>query len=258
MQTKQVIALVIVVSIMTLALGATIGYSISSGRTSTRTETQTETTFQTSLLSTTITTTTALTNAHNATQLETTTISSISQSLVIPCTNVYPNGTAPPDAPSLYVQENGSAYLCVRYYFYNSTSTMNVNASSIISFEGINNNGSVPVGFNPASNFTVATIPSELTIGGSHNLNEGALVVYDIHANSNSNGTYTFSLLATLYPSMEDCAGFAEIIVGNGLPDYHEFGSCTAPLTGFYPLNTEGFINGFLIAQVVGISNLNS
>ena len=44
MQTRQVIALVIVITIITLALGTTIGYSVSSGRTSTTMKIQTYTT----------------------------------------------------------------------------------------------------------------------------------------------------------------------------------------------------------------------
>ena len=55
MQTRQVVALVIVIAVISVALGATIGYSLSSGRTSITTTTQTQT-YTTSVSLTTLTT----------------------------------------------------------------------------------------------------------------------------------------------------------------------------------------------------------
>ena len=214
-----------------------MGYTFSSERTSTVIDTAT------------ITTTIPVTYV----------ITSTAQPVIVPCSDAYPNGTAPPDAPSVYVRQGATAFLCVQYYYYNYSSTMSVNTSSIVSLQGYRSvNNSQLLGFDPSPNFTISARPEEITLGGANNLNEGALVLYAIHAKSNSSGTYTFSLLAALYPSMEDCAGFSKIIVGSGSPDYHRFGSCTAPLSGSYPLNSEGFIDGFLFAKVVGITNSSS
>lgn len=96
---------------------------------------------------------------------------------------------------------------------------------------------------------------NNLTLGGPQNLNEGALVVYAINTGSTSNRTYMLNIGAWFSPTLEACAGFTRIIVNNPNPDYAFFGSCTAPLSNFYSTNSEGFVNGFLFAEVVGISN---
>jgi hypothetical protein len=179
---------------------------------------------------------------------------------IIPCSKNYPNGTAPPDVPSIYIKQGATAYLCVRYYYYNSTSTMSLNASSMFGIAGYRTfNSSYSNGFDASPNFTISVSPEELILGGSQNLNEGAFVLYSIHANSNSSGTYNYGFQTTIYPSFETCNGLSEIIVGNGSPNYNVgFGSCTAGLTNNHSVNSEGFISGILTVEVVGITNSSS
>jgi hypothetical protein len=162
------------------------------------------------------------------------------------CPNNYPNGVNPPDAPTIDVQENSTAYLCVRFYYYNPNSTMTLNASDVFGIAGYE--------FNASTDFTISTSPGNLTLGGPQNLNEGETALYAIHANPNSNGTYNYGFQATYYPSLEVCNGLGEIVVGSGSPNYNVgFGSCTASQTS--SLNPEGFANGTLYVEVVGVTN---
>lgn len=185
-------------------------------------------------------------------------LNSTTTSTSLACPVDYPNGVDPQDAPAIHVQENSTAYLCVRFYYYNPNSTMTVNASDVFGIAGYETiNSSFSRGFNASPNFTTSASPGNLTVGGSENLNEGAYVVYAIHANTDSNGTYNYGFQAAYYPSLEDCNGLGEIVVGNGIPNYDVgFGSCTASITS--SLNSEGFTNGTLYAEIVGVSNSTS
>ena len=174
------------------------------------------------------------------------------------CPNNYSNGVDPADAPSINVQENSAAYLCVRYYYYNPNSTMQIIASDVFGIAGYRQfNSTFSNGFDASSNFTIAASSANITLGGPQNLNEGILVQYAIQANPNSNGTYNYGFQATDYPTLETCNGLGPLIVGNGAPNYNVgFGSCAAPLTN--PRNAEGFVNGVLFVEVVGAKNSTS
>jgi hypothetical protein len=176
----------------------------------------------------------------------------------ISCPDNQQNGIDPQDAPALALQENSTAYLCVRFYYYNPNSTMSIDTSNIFGIAGYRPyNTSFSTGFDASPNFTISTYPEELTLGGPQNLNEGVSVLYVIHANPNSSGTYNFGFQATIYPNFENCNGFSDIVVGDGSPNYNVgFGSCTASLTN--PRNSQGFINGILFVEVVGMTNSTS
>jgi hypothetical protein len=179
--------------------------------------------------------------------------------VVVPCARIYPNGTVPSSEPSIYMQQDQSAFLCVRYFYYNSTAAETVNTSGILQVSGLRQINSTTSGsFNPSSNFTVDSFPTEITIGGPSNENEGIVVLYVINAHTNSSGTYSMSFLATVYPGIADCGSLSKIIVGNGEPHYDNNLRCSVPLTDFYPLDSEGFAVGILTAEVVGISNSTS
>ena len=181
------------------------------------------------------------------------------QSVVVPCAKIYPNGTVPSNEPSIYMQQNQSAFLCVRYFYYNSTAAETVNTSGILQVSGLRQiNSTTSESFNPSSNFTVDAFPAEITIGGPSSENEGIVVLYVINAHTNSSGTYSLSFLATVYPGIADCGSLSKIIVGNGEPHYDNDLRCSVPLTDFYPLDSEGFAVGILTAEVVGISNSTS
>lgn len=174
------------------------------------------------------------------------------------CPNNYPSGIDPADAPAINVQESSPAYLCVRYYYYNPNSTMQILASNVFGVAGYRQfNSTFSNGFDGSSNFTIMTSSENITLGGPDNLNEGILVQYDLQANPNSNGTYNYGFQATIYPSLELCNGFGPLVVGNGVLNYNlGFGSCTAPLSN--PRNAEGFVNGILFVEVVGVTNSTS
>lgn len=81
------------------------------------------------------------------------------------------------------------------------------------------------------------------------NLSEGLSVMYSFRLLNELNGTYTFSF-GWLYSSLQSCAGDFQLQVGNGIPNYGFFGSCTAPLSNFYPVNSQGFVDGYLFAEI--------
>ena len=171
---------------------------------------------------------------------------------IIPCTSVYPNGTAPPDMPVIFARQNSTVFVCVKYYYYNATSPETFNTSLLSAgIFGATYESTYP----PHINFRISAFPTNITLGGISNLNEGALVTYGISTGDTSNGTYVLNLSTWLYPSLEACGGFTKFIVNNPNPNYAFFGSCTAPLSNFYPLNSYGFVDGFLTADVVGTSN---
>lgn len=71
---------------------------------------------------------------------------------------------------------NAPAYLCIRLYYYNETSTINYNTLKQVSIQGFRHDTS----YDASANFSLFAQPSTLTMGGPDNLNEGALVVYTI------------------------------------------------------------------------------
>jgi|SRR5579862_9839792 len=197
------------------------------------------------------------TNVFTTTETFVTVVSTILVSnTVISCPENYPNGTTSLDA-MISLNENSTGYLCVRYYYFNSSASMSINTSSVFGIAGYRTfNSTYSNGFDASPNFTITASPEELTLGGPQNLSEGSFVLYTIHAKPNSSGTYDYGFQATIYPGFLGCNGFSEIIAGSGSPDYNlGFGSCTAASTDFYPLNSSGFVNGFLTVEVVGITN---
>ena len=182
----------------------------------------------------------------------------ISQTMSPSCPNNYPHGIDPADAPTINTAENSTAVLCVRFYYYNPNSTMQIIAGNVFGIAGYRQfNSTFSNGFDGSSNFTIITSSENITIGGPQNLNEGILVEYSIHPNPNSDGTYNYGFQATIYPSLELCNGFGTLVVGDGSPNYNiGFGSCAAPLTN--PPNSEGFVDGILFVEVVGATNSSS
>ena len=104
------------------------------------------------------------------------------------------------------------------------------------------------------SNFTLSSSVNSIAFGGTNNLGEGANVVYTITPKQGINGTYGFSF-GWLYPSMENCGEDFLLAIGNGLPNYGYLAGCTAPLSYQYPVNSQGFVDGFLLAEIVGVSS---
>ncbi len=171
---------------------------------------------------------------------------------IIPCTSDYPNGTAPPEVPVLFAGQNSTLTMCVRFYYYNSSNSETFNTTSLLDVRGTHGVEIPPYPFN--LNITINAYPSQLTLGGSSNLNEGEIVLYVINTGDTSNGSYTLNLSALLYPSLENCAGFTSLIVTSPNPDYASFGGCLV-LADRGVLNPYGFVGGALTAKVIAMSN---
>lgn len=171
------------------------------------------------------------------------------------------DGTAPPNMPVIFARQNTTVAVCVQFYYYNSAIPETFNTASLLNagILGTTTSTSNQSGIIPPLpfklNFSISAYPGGLTLGGSSNLNEGKMVLYVIGTGDTSNGTYGLTLLAWLYPTLEICEGFTSIIVMNPSPTYVRSGSCTAPFSNFYPLNQYGFVDGFLTAKVVAMSN---
>jgi hypothetical protein len=108
--------------------------------------------------------------------------------------------------------------------------------------------------WNAASNFTVVSSLNSILIGGANNENEGATVVYGISPVGIKSGSYILNI-GWLANSQEDCASEYKLVMGNGTPNYYVGGSCTSPLSDHYPTNSEGFVNGFLYAEISGTAS---
>ena len=163
-----------------------------------------------------------------------------------------------PEPPTIYTRQNSAALLCVKYYYY-STSSETINTASLLYLDYSSSNQSA---LQPNMNFTVSAFPTSLTLGGTSNLNEGALVLYTISTGDTSNGTYILSLNAYLYnpsgPNVEACGGYTTLIVSNSNPNYafgyHSRDYCSGVYYGS-ALNSHGFVYGLLTAKVVGVSD---
>jgi hypothetical protein len=184
----------------------------------------------------------------------TSTLSTTSNQRALPCSAINSNGITPPDTPIIFARGNSTAYVCVRFYYYNSTSTKTFNTTELF-WVGLGATTSNETAHPPKVDFNVTAIPNQVTLGGPSNLNEGEYGIYAISTGDTSNGTYVAGFLAWLYPSYEACSIFTTFIVNNPNPNYGTNGSCTASLTNTYSENSNGFISGFLTIEVIGMSN---
>lgn len=157
---------------------------------------------------------------------------------------------------AFHIPTNRALQVLVRYFYYNSTSppeSFDFSGGQEIIIEGFSEQAKGT--FEAASNFTVVSNTSSVSMGGPGNQSEGIPVMYQISLKEPaSNGTYTLNF-GWLYPSLEACAVDFQIAVGNGIPNYSWIGGCTAPLSTYHPLNSNGFVNGFLTAEIVEVSN---
>lgn len=148
---------------------------------------------------------------------------------------------------NFYVNESSNLDLCVKIFYYSGT-PINVVPTDQLSIQAYNSSG-----FRSAmSNFTVSTNLSNFTIGGSANENEGIQILYQIHANAISNGTYVLDL-GWLLPQEQDCTFEFGLVIGNGIPNYttNLIGHCVTQSGTFsnfpYPPNT-------IFVEVIGYS----
>ena len=168
-----------------------------------------------------------------------------------PCSTTFQNGLVPFSFLNLKLKQNASLQVCVVYYYYNDSSAYTINLSNwqqVIEISSQLRNGSI----NSSGNFTVTSSIASATLGGPNNEGEGSSVVYTITPKEYGNWTYGFSF-GWLYPSMAACGQDFLLSTGNG--SSYPFSGCTSSLSSHYPVNSEGFVNGFLFAEIVGVSN---
>ncbi|HKW04035.1 MAG TPA: hypothetical protein VJN71_01930 [Nitrososphaerales archaeon] len=194
-----------------------------------------------------------LTKDQNVSSSETTSFSVSKISTYEAWTRSFQNGLNLPSNETFRIPTSATLFVYEKYYYFNSTSTQpfNFSGGQQIGIEGFDGHSS----FNADSNFSVisnSTAPVQM--GGPQNLSEGMRVMYSISLKGAYNGTYTLSF-GWLYPSMSACSGDFQLQVGSGLPNYGFQGSCTAPLSYHYPLNSQGFVDGFLFAEIYLVSS---
>ncbi len=168
-------------------------------------------------------------------------------------TSTFLSGFNASDQESFHIPQNGTLVLYVKYWYYNPNSTLSLNFTLGKAIDQITGSEGLEATADAAGNFTISSNAASIIFGGPDNLSEGTLVVYRIHPIA-GDGTYEFNMGIT-YPSMEGCETYFTIVIGNGLPNYGYQGGCTATISSHYPLNSEGFVDGFIIAEVTEASS---
>lgn len=158
--------------------------------------------------------------------------------------------------PCKHINENGSLLMSVEYYYFdqNTTKTLDFSNGSQLTIYGYiepsNGQGVVNV-FNAASNFTVTSSIDNVTFGGKDDLSEGIIVNYTITPLKGINGTYVVNL-GYSYPSMEECVGDFDLVIGDGVPNLGivpSFAGCIAMTS------SQGPVQDQLFAKIVSTSN---
>jgi len=201
--------------------------------TSTLTSTSITTSSETTTSTETVTSTSVTTATETSTSMETSTSTSITTATQTTTTTsevILPAGCLPDQSygysyETLVAGTSSPATICVQVYWFNSTSPMVLNTTSLLQIEGFSPSSGNPIP-DPAANFTVAASTDQLTMGGPTNAGEGTVLAFSITANAGASGTYWLALKALeLAPSgLTECGPDAELfgnlVAGNGQPDY--------------------------------------
>jgi len=192
--------------------------------TATSVTTATETTASTSVTTTTETTTstsvTTATETSTSTSITTTTETTTTTSEVILPAGCSPSQSNGYSSGTLVAGTSSPAIICVQVYWFNSTTPMVLNATSLLEIEG-----NPP---DPAANFTVAASTDQLTLGGPANAGEGTVLAYSITAAAGASGTYWLRLGGSTWSQgaqlesgeLQVCGYNYGLVAGNGQPNY--------------------------------------
>jgi hypothetical protein len=110
--------------------------------------------------------------------------------------------------------------------------------------------------FDAKANFTITTQPSNVTLGGPHNINEGIVVTYYIQSKPGLNGTFDMGGLGNslpLPPNGVECGSAFHISAGTGSPNYSGVPMCYVippSSSSSYPLPPD-----FLFVEIIGVTN---
>jgi hypothetical protein len=175
----------------------------------------------------------------------------ISPSTAISCSKSYQNGTDVGVAFSLPQKSDATATLCVRFYYFNSTSPIVINASRQFTiYSPLLRNVTNGELFNLTSSFLVTPSIASFLIGGPQNENEGFEVNYTVQPIVPvPSGTYEIALWSGFYPQ--------NVICGYGIYVYLQFGNLTNPIIGsschYVPAPNGN--PGLVYTEVVGVTN---
>ena len=147
---------------------------------------------------------------------QTTTSTSSSTAFSTSCSTSYFNGTDVVSTMFLNQNTGSSVNLCVRFYYYNSTSTDTIlPLQRLTIYSVVPSNGTLS---NSNSLFSISATTSQFQIGGPQSENEGFAVNYTISAPSSTPiGTYEIGLSSGLYPNYVICGYgiYVNLQVGN-------------------------------------------
>jgi len=192
--------------------------------TSTSVTTATQTTTLTSAITSTETTTlnSVMTKTETSTSITITTMtetSTTTSEVILPagCLPSQSNGNS---YETLVAGTSSPAIMCVQVYWFNSTSPMVLNATSVLEILGFSPSSGDPI-LDPAANFTVAASVDQLTLGGPSNAGEGTVLAYSITAKAGASGTYWLAVKASQLglSGLMDCGPNGEFVAGNSQPD---------------------------------------
>jgi hypothetical protein len=176
------------------------------------------------------------------------------------CATTFKNGAQPNSV--VYLKPDSPVEICLKYYYYNTTGTMRYSPLSdsppggleIIGTESVaGSNTSRPYDAN--SQFSISASTGQVQIGGNSNLNEGISETYTISMQSSTaSGVYFIGIGAVLYPELETCGTYLELVVGNA--QYSPGGGMCVYYPHPHGLNEYGFVNGVPFVEIVGITDV--
>jgi hypothetical protein len=172
---------------------------------------------------------------------------------------------------NLEVGTTSAALLCIRVYYFNSTATYTLNTTGTLDIEAVEYPPNAePVVFSGAPNFTTISSPSELTIGGPNETNEGAVIGYALIAKPGASGSYALNFPFAYALGNENCGDYGQIVAGNGNPSYALQGfvgctafeitcasgtSCTIDGSKYTVFDGQTFVNGATYFEVTRAAN---
>jgi hypothetical protein len=237
--------------------------------TETSATTATETTTSTSVTTTTETTTstsvTTSTETSTSTGITTTTETTTTTSVVTLPAGCLPSQSNGYSYVTLVAGASSPAIICLQVYWFNSTSPMVLNATSVLQIGGFSPSSGNPIP-DPAANFTVAASTDQLALGGPTNAGEGTVLAYSITAKAGASGTYWLAVKASqlggtgLRECGPDAESFGSLLAGNGQPDYVPPSYLPVCISGGVPTFSIPGVGytvpaGFLCYRIISLTN---
>jgi len=133
--------------------------------------------------------------------------------------NGYSSGT-------LVAGTTSQAIICVQVYWFNSTTPLVLNVTSLLQIEGCEGCGTTPGEGeqlpDAGANFTIAASVDQLTLGGPVSAGEGTVLAYSITAKPGASGTYWLAVQGAQLAKDELYEGGpnGNLVAGNGQPSY--------------------------------------